>query len=265
LIGNAASVLFITPALDDPSKEVQVEACRALKTCADEFGIANVLKQRLGKETPEEVREAAWEALSALFKRASDGELRTWSQYLRDDSNPARRLRVQEELELRYIAEKADEKLALIRQDIGTQYLALNQPEKAVEKTQQALEWLEGHNALESVIEPVVTQLIEAKIKTKKYNTAIDLAMERLARQPSIAGIAWKKTLEQYKALKTAGDLAGAQELLNQFKRLELKTYAQLVADMEDELKKLQSTGGRVYVRQQKAFEHVAIFQFHMV
>jgi hypothetical protein len=28
LIGNPASVLFITPALDDPSKQVQVEACR---------------------------------------------------------------------------------------------------------------------------------------------------------------------------------------------------------------------------------------------
>jgi len=33
---------------------------------------------------------------------------------------------------------------------------------------------------------------------------------------------------------------------------------------MENEIKQLQSTGGRVYVRQQKAYEHVARFQFHV-
>jgi len=75
----------------------------------------------------------------------------------------------------------------------------------------------------------------------------------------------WRKTLDQYKLLKASGDLAGAQELLTQFKRLELKTYAQLVQDMEKEIKDLQTTGGRVYVKQGNAYEHVARFQFHMV
>jgi hypothetical protein len=37
------------------------------------LGIANVLKQRIGNQEPEEVREAAWETLSALFKKAGDG------------------------------------------------------------------------------------------------------------------------------------------------------------------------------------------------
>src|SRR5207248_7794208 len=94
------------------------------------------------------------------------------------------RLRVQEELETRYADGKAEDRLAAIRQDIGAQYLLLNQPEKAVEKTQQALDYYDSRNAVESVISPVVNQLMTAKLRTKKYSDAVDFALDRISHDP---------------------------------------------------------------------------------
>jgi HEAT repeat protein len=267
LIGNPASMLFITAALEDPSKLVQVEACKAMKSCADNFGgVANTLRPRIGKEEPDpDVRSAAWETLSVLFKKAGEPELRYWNQYLTKDPDPSRRLRVQEELETRYSEAKADDRLAAIRQDMGRQYLELNQPEKAIEKSQQALEYYQGRNAVESVISPVVNQVMSAKLRAKKYAEAVDFALDRLQRDPTVLTDMYQRVREQYELLKKAGDLNGAQELVTQFKRVDLKNYATVVQQMEAEIKQLQSTGGRVYVRQQKAYEHVARFQFHVL
>jgi HEAT repeat protein len=266
-IGNPASMLFINAALEDPSKLVQVEACKAIAKCADNFGgAANTLSPRIGREEPDpDVRAAAWETLSVLFKKAGEKELRYWNQYLANDPNTSRRLRVQEELESRYSEAKAEDRLAAIRQDMGMQYLKLNQPDKAVEKTQQALEYYDSRNAVESVISPVVNQLMSAKLQTKKYADAVDFALERIKRDPTTLTDMWSRTREQIDRLKTAGDFTGALELIAQFKRLELPPLVRGPVDrLEAEIKQLQSTGGRVYVRQQKAYEHVARFQFHV-
>jgi hypothetical protein len=125
-------------------------------------------------------------------------ELRTWNQYLRDDANPARRLRVQEELEQRYIAEKADEKLALIRQDMGTQYLALNQPDKAVEKTQQALEYYRGAQCA-GVGDRAGGDAVDGGEDQDQeiQRTAVDFALDRGWRGSRGAGIMYRKTLDQ--------------------------------------------------------------------
>jgi len=266
MIGNPASMLFITSALEDRSKLVQVEACKAMKTCADNFGgAANTLRSRIGKEEPDpDVRSAAWETLSALFKIAGEPELKYWNQYLTKDPDPSRRLRVQEELESRYADANAEDRLAAIRQDMGTQYLLLNQPEKSVEKTQQTLDYYDSRNAVESVISPVVNQLMTAKLRTKKYAEAVDFAQDRIKRDPATLTDMFGRMREQINTLKMANDFTGALELLTQFKRIELKQYGGLVQQMENEIKQLQSTGGRVYVRQQRAYEHVARFQFHV-
>ncbi|HEV8290330.1 MAG TPA: HEAT repeat domain-containing protein [Tepidisphaeraceae bacterium] len=267
LIGNPASMLFITSALEDPSKLVQVEACKAMRTCADNFGgVANTLRPRIGKDEPDpDVRAAAWDTLSALFKIAGPEELRQWNQYLNKDPDFSRRLRVQEELEVRYADAKAEDRLAAIRQDIGMQYLLLNQPDKAVEKTQQALDYFQSRNAVESIISPVVNQLMEAKLRTKKYAEAVDFAIDRIGRDPTVLTDMFKKMRDQIDRLKAANDFTGALELITQFKRIELKQYGPLVTQIENEIKQLQSTGGRVYVRQPKAYEHVARFQFHVL
>ena len=259
-------MLFITSALEDRSKLVQVEACKAMKTCADNFGgVANTLRPRIGKEEPDpDVRTAAWETLSALFKIAGEPELKYWNQYLMKDPDASRRLRVQEELESRYADANAEERLSAIRQDMGAQYLLLNQPEKAVEKTQQALDYYDSRNANDSVISPVVNQLMTAKLRTKKYSEGVDFALDRIKRDPATLTDMFGRMREQINTLKAANDFTGALELLTQFKRIELKQYGLLVQQMENEIKQLQSTGGRVYVRQQKAYEHVARFQFHV-
>jgi HEAT repeat protein len=266
LIGNPASMLFINAALEDPSKLVQVEACKAMRTCADNFGgVANTLRPRIGKDTePDpEVRSAAWETLSVLFKKAGESELKYWNQYLMKD--PERRLRVQEEMESRYAEGGNEDRLAAIRQDMGAQYLMLNQPDKAAEKTQQALDYYDSRNANESVISPVVNQLMTAKLRTKKYGAAVDFAIDRLAHDPTTLTDMYRSVLDQINLLKAASDFTGALELITQFKRIDLKQYAPVVQRLEAEIKQLQSTGGRVYVRQQKAYEHVALFQFHVL
>jgi HEAT repeat protein len=268
LIGNPASMLFITSALEDRVKLVQVEACKAMRTCADNFGgVANTLRPRISpKDEPDpDVRTAAWETLSALFKIAGVEELRNWNQFLNKDPDFSRRLRVQEELEARYSGSKEEDRLAGIRQDMGTQYLLLNQADKAVEKTQQALEYYQGQNAVESVISPVVNQLMEAKLRTKKYADAVDFALDRIHRDPTALTDMYQKMVQQIKLLKEANDFTGALELIGQFKRIELKQYGPIVTQLENEIKQLQSTGGRVYVRQQKTYEHVARFQFHVL
>jgi HEAT repeat protein len=268
VIGNPASMLFITPALEDRSKQVQVEACKALKFCADNFGgIANTLRPRIGKEEPDlDVRAAAWDTLSELFKKAGDAELRYWNQYLQKDPDFTRRLRVQEELEQRYSADKAEERLASVRQDMGTQYLLLNQPEKAVEKTQQALEYFDSHNAQASATDALVQQMMEAKLRTKKYAEAVDFALDRVQRDRASLSNLWLKTKDELVRLKTASDHVSALELIQQFRRLPLPdTISGPLSAWESEIKQLQSTGGRVYVRQQKAYEHVARFQFHVL
>jgi HEAT repeat protein len=267
-IGNPASMLFITAALEDPSKLVQVEACRAIAKCSDNFGgVANILRPRIGRDEPDpDVRAAAWETLSVLFKKAGEQELRQWNQFLNKDPDFTRRLRVQEELEVRYADAKAGDRLAAIRQDMGKQLLDLNQADKAVEKTQQALEYYQERNAVESVISPVVIQLMEAKLRTKKYAEAVDFALERIQRDPTALTDMFREMKRQVDRLKVAGDFTGALELITQFKRIDLgKQYGPLVQQMENEVKQLQSTGGRVYVRQQKAYEHVARFQFHVL
>jgi HEAT repeat protein len=267
-IGNPASSFFIAPALADGSKLVQVEAIRALKTCSDGFGgTANSLRPRIGKEEPDpEVRAAAWETLSVLFNQASPQELRVWSEHLKNDPDVSRRLRVLEELEERYAAEKAEQQLALNRQLMGEQYLKLNQPEKAVEKTKQALDYFDSFNAQESFTQPIVLQLMEARLRTKKYADAVDYALERVQRNPQVLNDLYLETKKQIERLKKVNDLTGALELITQFKRLNLpEVVSGPLEAIEREIKHLQSTGGRVWVRSPKAYEHVARFPFHML
>jgi tetratricopeptide (TPR) repeat protein len=192
-------------------------------------------------------------------------ELRLWKEHLKNDPDHSRRLRVLEELEERYAAAKADERLALTRQDLGAQHLLLNQPEKAVEKTKQALDYFDSFNAQEAITEPIVMQLMRARLRTKKYADAVDYALERLQREPKYLGEMWRVTKDQVDLLKKANDYNGALELITQFKRIELKTYAGPVQQVENEIKQLQSTGGRVWVRSPKAYEHVSRFPFHML
>ena len=102
-------------------------------------------------------------------------------------------------------------------------------------------------------------------MQAKKYSEAVDFALARIAREPTTLTDMYQRMVDQINLLKAANDFNGALDLITQFKRIDLKTFAPVVQRLEAEIKQLQSTGGRVYVRQQKAYEHVSVFQFHVL
>src|SRR5678815_1132395 len=97
-----------------------------------------------------------------------------------------------------------------------------DRPDKAVEKTQQALEYYDSRNAIESVISPVVNQLMESQLRAKKYVAAVDFAIDRIGRDPTTLPAMYRKMKDQVDRLKEAADFTGALELITQFKRIDL-------------------------------------------
>ena len=112
----------------------------------------------------------------------------------------------------------------------------------------------------------LVQQMMEARLRTKKYSEAVDFALDRVQKDRTTLPNLWLKTRDELARLKTVNDHVSALQLIQQFRRLPLPdTIAGPLSAWEAEIKQLQSTGGRVYVRQEKAYEHVARFQFHVL
>src|SRR5215213_9396679 len=138
--GWPAVSIINSGALEDREPAVRLAAIDALAQTAQAVH-AQRLYERLdpAAEAVPEVREAAWNALVALFPREFDiPQLNAWADRFRDQ--PERRLTILVALRNKLIERRLDTELAVVRQNIGEEYLRLNQYSSAAVEFRAALD-----------------------------------------------------------------------------------------------------------------------------
>jgi len=267
MIGLPESANIAVEVLRDPDRGVRLEALDALSKLA-RFENAEAIGRLLSTsvESDTSVREKAWEVLSALFERASPGELNLWAARFRGDTETdrKRRLRIYQVLEKKLDPQRSPRELADCRQNLGIEMLKLERPDEAATRLRAALDyWRSVGN--EPSADYAMQLLMETLLRSRKFTEAAKFATEAISIAGGNATSIWIKINAEIERLKKERDYDTVLQLIEEVKKIPLAaTQKALLPSIEQsvrELKTKQGAGGRTWVRQESRHEHAEIRQ----
>jgi HEAT repeat protein len=209
---------LIVNSLQDDQPEIQVQAIKALETNprAPEFD------QNVGallNSQSQAVRDEAWKFEQGIFPRLSEPQLEQhWVQQLKD--TPGRQLIALEDLADKQQAANEQDGLAITRTQIGADYRALKQYDKAAGSYGEALK---SYDALpnisnqQAMVQSLISDYESVLLESGKYAQAVALAADRIKRDPSEQSNLGPLIADKVEAMGTPGpnqDLAGARTLI---------------------------------------------------
>lgn len=256
--------MIIMRSLNDPDREVRAQAADALARTAS-FMHAEALRQRLmgGGEPENEVRDRIWSVLLVLFEKASAAELTRWPIKFQgeDEQMLSRRLAIYEILEKKLAADEpaGSERLASVRQSLGELRLKLGRADEAAASFRAALDFWTERQAPESVILPLMNDLMRSLLRAGKFADAIEFANGAIIRNRVYISDMWLQVQRELDRLRDAGSLDLAMQLVEQARKIAwTDLYASKLRQLEEDIRARQKSGGRAWVHQYNRTEHVA-------
>jgi HEAT repeat protein len=268
LIGDHGSANMVVNTLNDSQPGVRLAAAEALLTTAtfeNAKGIASHLSETVERDP--DVRAAIWKVIAALLEKASANEVLVWAEQFKQegDSDPAlnRRATALGIAEKKLAATNDPLRLAVVRQNLGETLLKLNKADEAVEKLREALDYWTNQRADEAVINLPRQQLMEALLRSKKYNDAATFATTLIGQNKATTPDMWVKVSHEIKRLRDRRDSDGAMSLIEVVKTIPWgELYSSQLKLLEDQIRKERTTGGRTWVPQANGHEHAAASSF---
>lgn len=199
--------------LNDRDEAVRMAAVRALEKCAT-FEIAPTLYQQLdpANETSAKVRDAVWNLLQLLFPEAPKEVLPEWAQRFNDQ--PERRLIILKALAEKQVKDKDEEPLAYTRENIGQVYMRLNQPAEAAAYFRLALDYWRSRQDRGMVTQGLIRQALEALLRSRQYEAAIQFAAPLLKEDPTYQEIIGAQIRSEANALLQSEEWAEVIKLV---------------------------------------------------
>jgi tetratricopeptide (TPR) repeat protein len=225
-----ADNIITSEALEDRDPAVRLAAVEALARTA-QAQHAQQLFARLSPdvEASENVRDAAWKGMALLFPRLEIEQLNSWAD--RFKNSPERRLTVLETLrdKLQPNASRASD-LAIVRQNIGEEYMRLGQFSRAAAEFRLALD---DPGRQGQVRELLVEQLIIAYLRAKDYENATRFGGRLIQQNPRYQTTIGREIITEVQRLERVPDLENALRLLV----LSLKMDPPLAGSFHDKLR----------------------------
>ncbi|HSI37157.1 MAG TPA: HEAT repeat domain-containing protein [Tepidisphaeraceae bacterium] len=234
--GIAATIASTLEADRDPG--VKLEAAKALGAVGEPENAAQLVAA-MKNETDPGIKEAAWRSLVALFPRFDWEALRLLADRdLSDDpeKNLTAKLVVNDKLIAIGAAQATT--LAGIQEEVGTLYVRVGQPEKAIPFLLAALNF--NDRLPGGKVEAIQERTYGAYAGAEKYADVIDFANGRIAKNPANEETMARLTLRHLEQLRDKADWQRGADFFKETKRLNLRPnvghYPQSIAKLGGEI-----------------------------
>jgi HEAT repeat protein len=225
-----ADNIVTSEALEDRDESVRLAAVEALARTA-QAQHAQQLFARLSPdvEASQNVRDAAWKGMALLFPRLDIQQLNSWADKFKDSAE--RRLTILETLRDKLVPDKSRAKeLAIVRQNIGEEYMRLGQFGPAAANFKSALDSGGGQG---QVRELLVEQLMVAYLRAKNYEDATRFGAALIGENPRYQTTIGREIITEVQRLERMPDMENALRLLV----LSLKMDPPLAGSFHDKLR----------------------------
>lgn len=228
----------------EPDATVRVDAIDALGKTGSFGADADALYSFFGPQSTERdptVRDRAWTVFQGLLPGAPKQVLNQWVQRLARE--PEHRLAVLLELDRKLAADNDQENLAPAEENTGDTYMKLGQPDQAAIFFRKALEYYQQQHVANVVTEGLVTELMNALLKAKKYPDAARFAEQIISANRADQQTMGQMIVQEADTMRAAADQnpngtdrADALRLIGEA----LKMQPPLDGSYQDDLRNLQ-------------------------
>jgi HEAT repeat protein len=233
--------------LQEPEPSVRLAALDALgKTGSfgtDADALYGFFKPTSNEQDPQ-VRDKAWQVFQALLPSASNEVLSDWEKRL--EREPEHRLAVLLALDAKLQQDHKLDDLPSFQENTGDTYTKLNPPDwaQAAVYFRRALDYLLSQNANNVQTESLVSELMNALLKSRQYADAAKFAGEMISRSPAQQQTMGSLIVQQADALRdnaqTNSDAAARADALRLIDEA-MKMQPPLLDSYQDDLRNIQS------------------------
>jgi tetratricopeptide (TPR) repeat protein len=190
---NPQSAATILNSLSDREPGVRLEAVTALGKLPNRAEFVETLRQFYTKETDKSILKKTLDVLESSLADLNKAQLNNLADRFKNE--PTMRLAVLKELEKKLLADKMEDELADVRENIGMLLMSLEPPSSrtatdAAEYFRQALDFKKTQPVQQVVIVSLMEYRIKALLKSRQYHDAIafaaDCIREDQKNQPSM-------------------------------------------------------------------------------
>jgi HEAT repeat protein len=228
--------------LQEPEPSVRLAALDALGKTGSFGTDADALYSLFGPKSTEQdpqVRDKAWQVFETLLPSASKEVLNDWEKRLARE--PEHRLAVLLVLDGKLQQDHDLVNLAITEENTGDTYTKLNPPDEAQAAVYfgRALDYWQSQNANNETTESLVSELMNALLKSGQYADAAKFAGQMISRSPAQQQTMGSLIVQQAEALanSNAADRADAQRLIDEA----MKMKPPLLDSYQDDLRNVQN------------------------
>ncbi|HZZ43470.1 MAG TPA: HEAT repeat domain-containing protein [Tepidisphaeraceae bacterium] len=244
-LGQPQAADALVNLLEDPDATVRLEAVDALGKIGTYQQIGPLYDRLEANHEPDSsVRDHAWQVMSKLFTTAPADQLGQWAE--RFANEPQRKLVVLMALASRegHDNPQTAEPLAYTSKAIGETLLSLNRPADAVDYLKQSLAYWNVKDPKGMSAVSVTQELLTALLRAKQYPAAVAFGGQLLAADVSNQQTVGPAVRAEVQRLVDTNDLAGAQALIAEARKMSPaldSRYVQSLDDLEKEIQQRQS------------------------